>query len=106
MILYWHPTERSLGPPYSVFVHLLGDNGAIVAQRDAVPLNGARPTPTWVPGEYLADSYDIAVPPDASRGQYTLEVGLFDPVSGSRLPATVGSSSATSAQLRVGVLVK
>ena len=104
--LFWHPTQRSLGPPYSVFIHLLGAAGSIVAQRDGVPLNGARPTPTWIPGEYLADSYDIAVPPDIARGRYMLEVGLFDPVSGTRLPVGAAGSATNSAHLGIIVLVQ
>ena len=44
------------------------------------PLDGARPTPGWWPGEYLADKHVVSAP----AGHYTLEVGLYDPVTRER----------------------
>ena len=104
--LYWRPVQRTLGTSYSVFVHLLRDGAPILAQRDAVPVNGARPTPTWIPGEYIADSYDLQVPRDAPPGRYILEVGLFDPVTGARLSTGATASSTTAARLGVQVMVQ
>jgi hypothetical protein len=104
--LYWRPVQRTPGTSYSVFVHLLRDGAPILAQRDAIPVNGARPTPTWIPGEYISDSYDLQVPRDAPPGKYLLEVGLFDPVTGARLPTSASASSLNAARLGVQVLVQ
>jgi hypothetical protein len=78
------PADRS----YTVFVHLLGPDGRIWAQQDHVPGDGALPTTTWLPGEYVTDSYRLAVQPGAPPGMYTLEIGMYDAASGQRLPIT------------------
>lgn len=82
--LYWQagqPFERS----YTVFVHLVDDREHILGQRDQLPGNGDFPTTSWVPGEFLTDAYVVPVPLTTPPGQYTLEVGLYDAVSGVRL---------------------
>ncbi len=91
--LYWRSLQR-VSASYSVFVHLLADparvpanaeGAGIVAQRDAVPGNGARPTPAWVPGEFISDSYELTVPRSTPVGVYVVEVGLYDSRTNERL---------------------
>jgi hypothetical protein len=85
LTLHW----RALAPSsanYTVFVHLLDAAGQLRAQKDAQPLNGVRPTSAWQPGEWLEDQYSFLVPADAPTGAYTLAVGLYDGVTGKRLP--------------------
>jgi hypothetical protein len=87
--LYW----QGLGPtavPYTAFVHLVDGQGHIRGQRDGQPGGGDWPTTGWARGEILADVYELAVSPDAPPGSYTLEIGLYDPESGSRLPVLDG----------------
>ncbi|MBI1876882.1 MAG: hypothetical protein HYR94_01365, partial [Chloroflexi bacterium] len=51
---------QALGAPpldYTVFVHVVDDRDAIVAQRDAQPQNYAYPTSLWTAGEYVVDTY-------------------------------------------------
>jgi uncharacterized membrane protein len=71
---------------YTVFVHLVDADGRIVAQRDQVPGNGRFPTTSWVPEEYLKDSYFIPVDPDTPPGDYWIEIGLYNPLDRTRLP--------------------
>ncbi|HZQ98218.1 MAG TPA: hypothetical protein VFC93_05300, partial [Chloroflexota bacterium] len=83
--LYW----RALGPAsenYTVFVHALDAGDHILAQNDAPPAAGARPTRGWAPGETIADDHPLAVPPGATM----LAVGLYDPRTGQRVPLTTG----------------
>jgi mannosyltransferase len=62
---------------YAVFVHLLGEDGGLIAQHDGVPLFGTRPTDTWLPGEQLVDWHEIVVS-DAGRVENgTIMVGLY-----------------------------
>jgi len=63
---------------YTVFVHLLGSDGKPVAQKDAQPMNGARPTTGWVANEYIVDPYDLAIKPDTPPGKYQIEIGWYD----------------------------
>lgn len=63
---------------YTVFVHLLDKDSKVAAQKDSQPMNGARATPTWVEGEYLSDSYALALKPDVAPGEYRVEIGWYD----------------------------
>lgn len=70
---------------YTVFVHLLDANSRIWAQRDSIPLVGRAPTTTWIPGEYVSDSYSLVIGDGAPPGSYLLEIGVYDAVSNERL---------------------
>jgi 4-amino-4-deoxy-L-arabinose transferase-like glycosyltransferase len=63
VILHWHALETP-GQAYHVFVHLLDEGGAIVAQADGVPGEGQLPTRGWLPGETLIDPHRLALPVD------------------------------------------
>jgi hypothetical protein len=81
---------RALSTPETglkVFVHLADPSGRIWAQSDAVPAGWTRPTTGWVEDEYIVDAHTLALQADRPAGDYTLWVGLYDPVSGARLPA-------------------
>lgn len=75
--LYWKALAAP-DKPYTVFVHLLDKDSQVKAQKDAQPLNGGRPTQTWIAGEYLADAYALALPGDLAPGTYRVELGWYD----------------------------
>ncbi len=86
LVLYWQalaPMDKS----YTVFAHLLDGENQVRAQKDNLPVGGARPTTGWVPGEFIIDEYELVVEADASPGEYLLEVGMYDASTGERLPA-------------------
>ena len=88
LTLYWQcraPLDRS----YKVFTHLIDPDQPmnIQAQDDDVPGHGTAPTTGWVVGEVLTDTYTLVVKPETPSGTYYLSVGLYDPVTGARLPA-------------------
>ncbi len=93
IVLYWqavdHPKEA-----YTAFVHLVGPDGAIVAQDDRWP--GGLPSNTWAPGQVVADRYDILLPDTAPLGVYQVVVGLYLAATGDRLVLTdlVGDGTA------------
>jgi hypothetical protein len=64
----------------------LSDEGELVAQQDNVPLNGIRPTDTWLAGEELEDVFYIVTPEDFSPGKYELSIGMYDSETIVRLP--------------------
>jgi hypothetical protein len=69
----------------TVFVHLVDAAGQIVAQSDAQP-SGGYPTDAWAAGEVVVDQHILAAAPDAT-GVYRLYAGMYDPLTGQRLPA-------------------
>lgn len=75
--LYWKATGK-MDKPYTVTVQLLGDAPPPKAQKDAQPLNGGRPTQTWVEGEFLTDPYALEIKPDVPPGTYKIILGWYD----------------------------
>ncbi len=67
---------------YTVFVHALGDDGKILAQVDVPP-----GTDNWDAGEVVPADYNLSV----SSG-YTLEIGMYDTLAGTRLLVCPGVS--------------
>ncbi|MGD2039345.1 MAG: glycosyltransferase family 39 protein [Anaerolineae bacterium] len=82
--LYWHTLETP-DRNYHVFVHLLDQDGDILAQHDGPPGRGTLPTLGWLPGEYLTDPHQIQIPADLPDGDYQLGVGLYEPTTAVRL---------------------
>lgn len=83
--LAWQDLARVEGN-YKAFVHLLDENGAIIAQSDVVPAGGYA-TNRWVPGEVVADTHLLALPSDLLPGVYRLVTGMYEPIGGRRLDA-------------------
>jgi len=86
LILYWQASGAT-DQSYTVFVHLLDSGGRIRAQQDNPPVGGQRPTTGWVAGEFITDTYTLSLPPDAEPGSYQIVIGMYDPRTGTRLPA-------------------
>ncbi len=93
LTLYWQPTE-SISQPYTVFTHLVGSDGQLMAQQDNMPVKGKVPTTCWMPGEVIVDPYDITVDTDISPVRHRLETGLYLWTTGERL--TTEGEGATS----------
>jgi hypothetical protein len=89
LALRWE-SLRPVEENYQVFVHLLNANDEKLAQRDGQPVQWLRPTSTWQPGEEIIDRYGLILPDDLPAGSYAIAVGLYDPVSGQRLPVSAG----------------
>ena len=80
------------GSSEQVFVHLVGPDGTIVAQSDAVQAGGYATT-SWAVGEVIVDRHVLVLPPNLSLGEYVLRVGMYDPATGQRLVATGADGS-------------
>jgi hypothetical protein len=79
LTLYWQ-TSATLDSDYTVFVHSLDDQGALIGQADGPPVANHYSTTAWRPEEIVQDSRQV------TPGERYL-VGLYDPVTGERLPA-------------------
>jgi hypothetical protein len=86
-----------------VFVQLLGKNGQVIAQSDAIPAQGSRPTTGWRAGEYLVDPHQVAFHADAIAGAARLIVGMYDATTGERVMLPQGWSAYPLAE---GLLVR
>jgi hypothetical protein len=101
LTLYWQ-AERRPAMSYTVFAQLLGPADKVYAQIDSIPHGGGYSTAWWLPGEVVVDRLTIPLPPEAPRDvPYRLIVGLYDPMTGDRLPV---SGTINSAQLSLDYL--
>ena len=91
--LYWQ-AEGPTSTSYTTFVHLVNEQGAMVAQSDSIPGKGTLPSTAWAPGEVIPDARSISLPADMPQGVYTLLAGLYDATDGRRLPITDGKADA------------
>jgi hypothetical protein len=89
---------------YSVFLHLLGSDGTIAAQRDTIPQAGALPTNLWLPGEVVVDTYTLLPEQSLAPGTYTLIAGLYDPRTMERLPVTTNAGTSMGDHVELGRL--
>jgi hypothetical protein len=89
--LRWRATGYPQGD-YAVFVHLV-DGEEIVSQGDGPPLDGHWPTLLWLPEVALDDVHRVPLPEGMTAGQYDLLIGLYDPVTGVRLPVSSGGDA-------------
>lgn len=77
---------------YTVFVHLLDEDGRVIGQHDSPPLFGSRPTAGWISGEYLLDPHPITLNENATSGPATIAIGLYDPATSIRLTTPEGTN--------------
>jgi hypothetical protein len=87
LTLYWRALDE-MDTSYVVFVHVVGPDGVIRGQWDSVPGGNSLPTTGWLKDEIITDAYLVPMQEGAPPWQYTIEVGMYDPVTGERLPVT------------------
>ncbi len=83
--LYWQ-TKAPLPTRYKIFAQLLTADNTLIAQSDSFPATGQRPTTGWLPGEIIADPHILNFSAAPSPGAYRLIAGLYNPLTGQRLP--------------------
>ncbi len=66
----------------ALFTHILDTDGAILAQRDGLDA----PAWSWQAGDLILQIHPIALPPEIKPGEYETAVGVYDPLTGARLP--------------------
>jgi hypothetical protein len=99
LTLVWQ-AETVPAADYTVFVHLLGQDGVCCLwQADVMPQQNQYPTSRWLPDEVVVDTYQISVPDGTAPGEYGVEVGLYLAGNGRRLQASSAQSAASDAIL-------
>jgi len=100
LTLRWQ-TQYTMTDGYSVFMNIVDAQGNFVAQLDAVPADGVRPTPSWLPGETIIDRHVLMLPITAAPGDYRLLVGLYSPFGGWHEYTPLGGDAIQLATLHV-----
>ncbi len=85
VMTYWQVTA-SLAPPLSLFVHITGSDGTIIAQSDGLDVGVA----TLGVGDVFVQRHRLALPLDALAGVYRVSLGAYQPDTGARLIAVIG----------------
>jgi hypothetical protein len=93
LTLFWQ-LQAPASADYRIFVHLLDDQGQVVAQTDSGPVGDSRPTSGWREGEVVVDRHGVLLPAGLVAGEYTVQVGMYLPETGERLPVQSADGAA------------
>ncbi|MDW8268984.1 MAG: glycosyltransferase family 39 protein, partial [Anaerolineae bacterium] len=96
---------QALRPPataYKVTLQILDPADQVLAQVDAEPVGGTRPTTGWVAGEIVTDPYGLPIPLATPPGAYRLILALYDPLTGARL--SVAGPAGVADHLELGAV--
>lgn len=96
--LYWRSLAAT-ATDYDVFMHLLDENGQIVAQMDEQPLQGLTPTSFWQVGDTVRHPLWLFLAEPLLPGQYEVRVGLYVHQTGQRATAVGANAIQDQVQL-------
>jgi len=82
--LYWR-AQKKMAEDYTVFVHLVDEEGTIWGQHDSQPVNGYYPTFLWDQDEVVKDKHAFVVSENTPPGEYQIKVGMYRLADGQRL---------------------
>ncbi len=75
VVTTWQATA-AMQKDYTIFVQVLNEKDAIVAQLDSQPQAGEYPTSLWDKGEVVSDRRTLALPATLPAGHYRVIAGL------------------------------
>jgi hypothetical protein len=93
LTLYWQALAE-ITADYTMFVHLLDEQGQLVTQHDAQPRGGTYPTAIWAVGETVTDMITLQLPEKGIDGPYRLAVGVYQWETLTHLPVQTGDGPA------------
>lgn len=80
LLTYWQ-VEEPIPGPLKIFVHLVGEADAPVAQHDGL----GSPSRGWATGDLIIQKHVLALPADLPTGLYKLYLGVYNAPVGPRL---------------------
>jgi hypothetical protein len=84
---FWWQAGSTPPVDHTHYLHLLSAQSAEQHLTfSQTPLNGRLPTTNWIAGLAFVDAWQITIPEQAAAGTYEVVSGLFNQVSGERLP--------------------
>lgn len=96
----WQVLQSDRGRPLKLFVHLLDDQGKLVAQEDGL----GYPLHSWQPGDRFIHVHHLSLDGDLEPGDYWLQLGLYEGSSGKRWQIQTGSDQ-TGDRLLLGSII-
>jgi hypothetical protein len=77
LLLYWRATS-AIDRDYTIFAHLVDEQGTLLAGYDNQPRRGAAPTSSWKLNALNVDPIILPIGPEIPLGRnYRVEVGLY-----------------------------
>jgi 4-amino-4-deoxy-L-arabinose transferase-like glycosyltransferase len=98
---YWRAQDIGL-QPLSIFVHVLNERNEIAAQWDGLTIDQHYVQA----GDIIVQVHFIGLPLDLPEGAYTLQIGLYEYKTGSRIPIQIGGQAITDRVLLQSVQIK
>lgn len=92
LTLYWQASSQ-VTQDFTVFVQAFDASDRLIWQADRYPVDGFRPTRSWLVGETITDRYVWRVSGDMPPGTYQLIAGMYDWRTGERLPVSDGTGA-------------
>ncbi len=83
--LFWE-TEDKVAVDWITYIHMHDSAGERIAQFDGPAIEGLQPTSQWHNNALYIDRRRLDLPEGIEAGEYQLRIGLYDRVSGERLP--------------------
>lgn len=84
MTLQWQ-TLNPMDEDFTLFIHVLDQNGQPIAQVDVPPADPNNPTSNWLTAGYETLIQRIPLPTNLPEGDYSLAIGLYRQTDFSRL---------------------
>ena len=84
--LWWYSLQAP-DRDITVFAHIYGENGQLIAQADGYPVLGVFPPLNWRPGDLVHDIRYFTLPDHLEDRDYSIAVGWYNTVTGTRLLA-------------------
>jgi hypothetical protein len=101
--LWW----RALAPvdiSYTVFVHVIDEEGTGAGQADHLPCGGMCPTTSWRRGDLVGERFEIPIDDTAQEGHYQVIAGMYDLDTGLRLTALDAAGNPAGDNLVLGTI--
>ena len=86
--LYWEARKKP-ARDFHHFVHGLNERGDVLTQNDGEPMAGKYPTSHWRAGQQLTSRFSLGI----VDGVDEVAFGLYDPLSGERVPVLLGGEA-------------
>lgn len=91
--LVWRALTGAAEQDLKVFLHLVGEDGQLVAQDDAKPAGWSRPTSGWLRDEVIVDQHVLRWQETAVSGSARLMVGFYDEATAERQDWSTGDDA-------------